>query len=280
MKRYGKITSKLKNTMIALALLSTVAMLLRYALPINACAQLGDLGEPRSSYDLGSAGILSGRNVIVSFYVDTPEGCWTTKEINATLKDMKIATEYLTKGASKYGTDATMIYDWSLGEKYGQLYHRAILPFLTEESEESDDKLNEYIAKWVSWLPSYDALLKEFDAENIFMMVFLYQDGRDYALAYDGEDSVNEALVLYLDENPGIMAHEILHLFGAHDYYKDAEYTEDVVSYIKQRYPKEIMINPSYSDGKITSEISLLTAYHLGWSPKPDEVKKYPQLCR
>lgn len=251
-----------------------------YLLPIFAYAQLGDLGEPRSSYDLGSSSILEGRCLIISFYVDTPESSWSTAEIDATIDDMHIACEYLEDAAAKYGSQVEMIYDWSRGGDLRRLYHRAKIPFVTDESEESEDRLDEYIARWVTYLPSYEKLMEVYGANNVFMIVFFNHDGRSYAISLDGIDSWNESLIAYTDANPAVLAHEMLHLFGAHDYYEGAEYTEDVVLYIKEKYPNEIMLKTKYQNGRISSEVSPLTAYHLGWTDSAEEVEKFKQLTR
>ncbi len=274
--------SKTRNERIIIRFVAIVILisLMLYLFTVKAYAQLGDLGEPRSSYDLGSSSILEGRCLVVSFYVDTPKNSWNTAEIDATIENMRIACEYLEDTAAKYGSGAEMIYDWSRGGDLRRLYHRAKIPFITDESEESEDKLDEYIARWVTYLPSYEALMEEYDADNIFMIVFFNHDGRSYAISLDGIDSWNESLIAYTDANPAVLAHEMLHLFGAHDYYEGAEYTEDVVLYIKKKYPNEIMLKTKYQKGKITSEVSPLTAYHLGWTDSAEELEKFKQLTR
>ena len=56
--------------------------------------------------------------------------------------------------------------------------------------------------------------------------------------------------------------------------------SEDVVLYIKKKYPNEIMLKTKYQKGKITSEVSPLTAYHLGWTDSAEELEKFKQLTR
>ena len=265
------------NKYIGLLLLILLVLL---GLPVNSYSETGDLGEPASSFELGSAKRLEGRNVIVCFYVDTPESSWKTSEIDSTVKDMKTACEYIEDTASKYGIETSFEYDWSLGGKNRCLYHRAKIPFLTDETDASDALMGEYIEKWVSYLPSFDAVKEAYNADNVFFIVFLSQEGRSYSLVYDGEDSVNESIEIYKGENPSSIAHEILHLFGAHDYYEGAEYTEDVVSYIKKKYPNEIMLTTQMGKGKIPQMVSDITAYHLGWIDSVDELKDFPQLTR
>lgn len=257
-----------------------VVTIIYFALPVTSRAQLGDLGEPRSSYDLGSAGILEGRNVIVTFFVDTPNSSWNRKAIDSILPKLDTACKYLCDAAAGYGVDAEFIYDWNDSDNYRYLYHRSRIPFVTEDSEEFDEQMKPYVAKWVSYLPSYESILEEYDADNVFMMIFFNENGRSVAVCYDGIDSEDESLHTFSKVDAGTYAHEILHLYGAHDYYEGAEYTKDVVSYIKKAYPNEIMLNPTTRNGRITSVVSDLTAYHLGWIDNVDEITKYPQLVR
>ena len=175
----------------------------------------GEPGNPRSSYKLGSARSLEGRNLIYSLFVDTPDAEWTDR-------DKKI---------------------------------------------------------------DYEALTKEYKAKGIATIVFVNHKGSTYAICYDGVDNPQESLVMFAGEVPAVYAHEILHLFGAHDLYEDAEYTEEVCEYVKKAYPDEIMYTVKDEKGRlnnseIQNELSPVTAYHLGWVNYIEEIDVFPQLKR
>ena len=112
------------------------------------------------------------------------------------------------------------------------------------------------------------------------MMIFFAGEGRSYAVTYDGEDIPQETAIIFDGADAAVYAHEILHVFGAHDYYEDAEYTADVVQYIKKKYPKEIMLSPQCTEYGIDSVISPVTAYHIGWLDSAKEAEEYEELKR
>ena len=90
---------------------------------------------------------------------------------------------------------------------------------------------------------------------------------------------------MFSGESPAVYAHEIMHLFGAHDLYEEAEFTSEVTSYVKQTYPMEIMYRVTDEQGnsydeKIINTISPITAYHLGWIDELEELALFPQLIR
>lgn len=221
---------------------------------------LGDLGEPRSSYNLGSAKILEGENIIVSLFVDSKDFRWTYKKKNETLSMLTDACDYLKEQASEYGKDVSFIYKWD--EDFSLL--KTARFDCNPDSEEFEDELDLQFDYWTKTKIDYDALLRRYNADNIFTMMFFGVEGRSFAVCYDGIDNTKESIIIFGSSLAAEYAHEILHLYGAHDYYKGAEYTDDVVNVIKKKYPDDIMLTISFSK-KITNTVSNLTAYHLGW---------------
>jgi len=236
----------------------------------------GDLGEPRSSYMLGSAKSAEGKNIIISLYADTPDNSWSDDERDAELEKLREACEYIEDSASSYGRDAEFITDYKSDRRL-LMNSRIYRP--VENSDDFYDYLDRITALWIDYVADYDGLLEKYDADGIFMIIHFKEAGRSYAVCYDGIDNEDESLIVYNDATASTYAHEILHLFGAHDFYSRAEYTEDAVSYIEEKYPDDIMLTLGQSN-KITSKIGELTAYHLGWLDAPLEVKEFSQLQR
>ena len=81
------------------------------------------------------------------------------------------------------------------------------------------------------------------------------------------------------EEEPAVYAHEILHIFGAHDLYRGEEYSRAVTDYIAANYPDEIMRSVA-GEGRISEQISRITAYHLGWIDEIPETESFPELIR
>lgn len=248
--------------------------------------EVGTLGNPGSSYGLGSAAFLQGRNLLVSLFVTTPESSWTEEEQKKTLEKLQIAAAYIEAQAKAYGTDTEMIFDWN---SQNDLKAEARTDFLINEDTDFLERLDKEIAYWFDEKISYEELLEKYGAEGIATCVFVNNPGISYAIVYDGTDNVKESIILFSEdyyrqgqeETAAVYAHEILHVFGAHDLYQDAEFTGEVTDYVADIYPNEIMYSVSGSnEGTIEQTISPITAYHLGWLEDTEEVSMFPQLNR
>ncbi len=242
----------------------------------------GELGNPRSSYKLGSAKSLEGKNLIYSLFVDTPDAKWTDRDKKKALQNLEIAKEYIETEAKSYRKKVDLVVDFEENE---DLTGSARINFSLKDGEDYEEALDEEIAAWFDEQIDYEALCKEYKAKGIATIVFVNHKGSTYAICYDGIDNPKESLVMFAGEVPAVYAHEILHLFGAHDLYEDAEYTEEVCEYVKKAYPDEIMYtvtdkNGRLNDSEIQNELSPITAYHLGWANYIEEIDVFPQLKR
>lgn len=244
------------------------------------------LGEPRSSFGLGSAPFLKGKNILVSLFVTTPESGWTEEEKAKMLAKMEIAVDYIESRASEYGVDTSLIFDWS---SESSLMAEADTDFLINEDVDFMDRLDEEIVCWFDEKISYEDLLNQYDAGGIATCIFINNPGISYAIVYDGTDNEQESIILFSgdyykegrEETPAVYAHEILHVFGAHDLYEDAEFTREATDYIADVYPDELMYTVSGSGQKSIDKIlSPITAYHLGWIDYTEELDLFPQLDR
>ena len=249
---------------------------------LSAAPEPGELGNPRSSYKIGSARSLEGKNLIYSLFVDTPDAEWTDRDKKKALKKLEIAKEYIETEAKSYHKKVDLVVDFEENE---DLTGSARINFSLKDGEDYEEALDEEIAAWLDEQIDYEALTKEYKAKGIATIVFVNHKGSTYAICYDGVDNPQESLVMFAGEVPAVYAHEILHLFGAHDLYEDAEYTEEVCEYVKKAYPDEIMYtvkdeNGRLNNSEIQNELSPITAYHLGWVNYIEEIDVFPQLKR
>lgn len=240
------------------------------------------LGKPRSSYGLGSAEYLKGKNLLFSLYVDTIESSWEEEEKEETLSKLKLAARYIEDAAKEYHNNTELVCDWQKNE---DLTGNAEVNFAINDKVDFEDRLDEEIAIWVEEKIDFEQLMEEHHANGIALMVFVNNPGGSYAIVFDGIDNPKESLVLFSEEPASVYAHEILHVFGAHDLYRNAEYTSEVTDYIKKVYPLEIMYTVTDSDGaiyddRIINMVSPVTAYHLGWIDYTEEIDFFPQLIR
>lgn len=240
------------------------------------------LGNPRSSYGLGSAEYLKGRNLLYSLFLDTSESSWEEEEKEETLDMLKLAAEYIQDAAEEYQTKTELVCDW---QEYADLTGNAKVGFAINDQMDFEDRLDEEIALWVEEKIDFEQLLEDHRAVGIALLVFVNNSGTSYAIVFDGIDNPKESAVLFDEKIPSVYAHEILHVFGAHDLYKNAEYTSEVTDYVKEVYPMEIMYTVTDGSGntcddRIVNTISPVTAYHLGWIDYTEEVDLFPQLIR
>lgn len=238
--------------------------------------------RPRSSYGLGSAKYLEGRNLLYSLFVDTPQSTWSREEMEDTLQNLNRAAFYIEETAQEYGQETKLVCDWQENEK---LTGRASVDFEIADDKDFVDRLDQKIGGWVESLVDYEAMTEEYGAEGIALLVFVNNPGTSYAIVYDGTDNPKESVVFFAGEPPAVYAHEILHLFGAHDLYQDAEYTKEITDYLQEAYPSEIMRTVTGRKGEIFEEaivntVSPVTAYHLGWIDEIEETGRFPQLKR
>ena len=243
------------------------------------------LGNPRSSYGLGSAKFLKGKNLLLSLFVTTPQSSWTQEDQLQTLDKVGKAVAYIEEQAEDYQIEAELLYDFT---QYPDLKKEVETEFLIQEDVDFLDRLDEEIVLWQEEILCYEEMINKYGAEGIATMIFVNNPGISYAIVYDGTDSKKETMILFAQDyyQPGkaesatAYAHEILHVFGAHDLYEDAEFTKEVSDYVALTYPREIMYTVTQTGNGIDSVLSPVTAYHLGWIDKAEEISLFPQLIR
>lgn len=282
-KRWNDFVKAKAKTFCSVALSQGIAVWLAVAVLVSMGLQAEEeLGNPRSSYGLGSAGYLKGDNLLYSLFVDTPESSWTKEEKEKALTELLLATDYIEEQASAYHCETRLICDW---KENADLCSDAVVDFAINDEEDFTDRLDEEIARWVEEKVDFEGLKESYRAKGIALLVFVNNPGTSYAIVFDGTDNPKESLILFGQEPPSVFAHEILHLFGAHDLYRDAEYTQEVTAYVSAAYPLEIMYtvadeNGVLRDDKIANLVSPITAYHLGWIDYTEEIDLFPQLRR
>lgn len=236
------------------------------------------------SFGIGSASVLRGKNILVSLFLTTPDNAFTEEEKEICLQRLKEAAIYIEETASGYGVETRFILDWS-EENSQDLCMEKTVDFSISDDSDFMDALDEAFAQWTEEELSYERLLQEYGADGIATCMFVNAPGRSYAIVYDGEDNVRESLVMFVrndkgtEEEPAVYAHEILHVFGAHDLYRGEEYSRAVTDYIAANYPDEIMRSVA-GEGRISEQISRITAYHLGWIDEIPETESFPELIR
>ena len=211
------------------------------------------------SFGIGSASVLRGKNILVSLFLTTPDNAFTEEEKEICLQRLKEAAIYIEETAFGYGVETRFILDWS-EENSQDLCMEKTVDFSISDDSDFMDALDEAFAQWTEEELSYERLLQEYGADGIATCMFVRNDKGT-------------------EEEPAVYAHEILHVFGAHDLYRGEEYSRAVTDYIAANYPDEIMRSVA-GEGRISEQISRITAYHLGWIDEIPETESFPELIR
>ena len=241
----------------------------------------------------GSVQLLEGRTILVSVYVNCG-GFWTSEKTNITQQYMGKAVDYITSCGKKYGKDVDLIYD--NGENYGLRYFMKYDNALYD-SENDNYEFDKVFNSWIEDNIPLDELKEYYGTDSIGYIIFLDSEGVSYTIAHFLEDKIryfNEYSVIYIYERekeyevPAVYAHEILHLFGAVDLYKESNTDgvgKEFVKYVEKNYPNEIMYttyepdcSKNYKD--ITQQMSDITAYMVGFKDDIYELDKYPEIAK
>lgn len=257
--------------------------------------------------DLGSADIPVGKTAVVTIFCSDKLTTWdfsNEKDVQLRKKDLnsvKVAAEWVELQARRYEKDLSIIYPNS---ERSDLYYEAIFADVVCDSS-ADREKTEY---W-SFIESNidDKQLKQkYDCSSIVYL--LITNKYDEITDNDDNMNINAYAVCIYDEkqsypyelcclpsvlkkaqlSPSVIAHEILHLFGAPDLYNIDIYGTnygiwtDFTDYCKENYPQDIMLS-TYDrktgerlPDRITQEITDITAYYIGWlDTPPDFIDEY-----
>ncbi len=245
-------------------------------------------------------------NVLVYFiFIDSQETSpWTEFDIKSTIDSLTIAINWLEKQASKYGISLNIIQDYYVGADYSTI--KKALPMGSVAKSVSEPGFHKGILELNDWadgiakrvgntfnIPEKDGIPEIKNPRNkerlvaylrdekqvesvalLYMVNNYYKNDISIALNTMGHEDVEFAIVSY--KYPAVIAHNILHLFGAADLSKTIfRRNEKKIALAKEFFPNDIM---QYDErGNINSlEIDELTRYLIGWTPKLDP--KYVSL--
>lgn len=259
-----------------------------------------DAGLSRRQMLYGSSGLLTEPTVLVSVYLnDAANGrVWTEEAKAQTRQYLAAAVTWLQAQAETYGRTLTLYYDdGTAGNQLCRSYTPRTAIRGGRGSDESDDFINEMDA--VCATLDTAALENTYGTDQVAFLYFLPVSGASFTMVHyadDGSSFYHEYSCLYRydayagegeSESPAIYAHEILHLFGAPDLYEgstDAFVDEELLAYIAQTYPDEIMNSTYNEDGSssydgVYKTISPLTAYCVGLTDTCPELELFPKLA-
>ena len=253
----------------------------------------------------GSLKYLEGRSVLVSIFLTNDKSVWNSQAENQAVESLDVAAKYLMDEGKRYGKNVELIYD--TGADPELTYHLNYTGNIYEPPPPTGEFNPDYSAlETIEHLLSFNDIIEpnipyleladKYGADSIGFIIYVnYAYKMSYAMphCYDetnntyrelGAASYLEKTVIFANATPTVLAHELLHLFGAHDYYYKyprAGISEEFMEYIKSVSPNEIMLTQNlYENGIIGNEIGDATAYHIGWLNDITELEQFPKLRR
>ena len=235
----------------------------------------------RPNYLLGNCRNLKGNPLVVLLFIDDDESSWSAEEVKEyTNKYVKEGLTYLEDKAKEWGVELNFtIKSYSTPHTNNTLRYEGSVIRDLRINGSSKDVLAQaaYDMGYSSNWELYSKFRTEHESnDDVIFLTFINKAGKSYTRHFisTGRTSYSEHCVLFSDYLEGdsfgcrasTVAHELLHLFGAEDFYNGFR---EVLAY--QKYPKDIMLwmpTEAYEN-----EIGDFTAYTIGWT---DII---PQIC-
>ena len=239
----------------------------------------------RGWYDLGNCGVLKRNPTLVVLFVDDAESSWNDALIQH-FKDVQItkAVEWMEAQAAKYGVPLdiqTKYYHGTL-DNGGRVYYPDAIAHKPDESDY--DLLESVVGNMGEGTGDqfYAKLRRDNGGEDVMFLCMVNKDGRSYARGHaDAYSNMLEYAVVYArntdvpatdtlhqktHNRASVVAHELLHLFGAEEMYDPAGRNAIAV----EKYLKDVML---WTESFINrNEITEFTAYCIGWTDTVPEI--------
>jgi len=241
---------------------------------------------------LGSAKTLEGTVLVVSIFVRNDQNSlWNDELLAGFRKILRYSMLYLEEIADYYDTPLRF-YQYQTEIGADDLFYMMDLDGWLAGGDDSDDlivgtrrDINDFIE---SNIP-YRELAEKYRTNNITYVVFTTEADRSYAWPYYAStppslvaERYHEKSIVFL-ETGYVLIHEILHTFGAVDfYYEEGEQanrnffgvSRELMEHIERNYPYEVMLRTQVSE----PQLSPFTAYRLGWLDSIPELSQFPNF--
>lgn len=227
----------------------------------------------REDFDLGSCRNLRGDVVVILFYPDDAESRWTADEIQRfTENEVMPGLRFLEKEAARYGVSLR----FRIEAVYSSLTYRGdLINDVRSEGYATADVLKQ-MAKALHYSSDADMLYvfrNAYQTQEVVCLTVFNKDGTAYAInpKRQSETKAAEHCILFArDRNiavngakgtqASVVAHEILHLYGAEDLYA----TEARKALAKEFCANDIMLSTKYQISR--NDIGAVTAFYVGWT--------------
>ena len=222
-----------------LSLLLTLALLL----PAQAGADLNAIGHILSDMRMGgTCQTLRGDVELAVVMVTVGDNGWSSVDSSSLRNTIRSAINTLESDAAAYGAQLN------------------ITPRFYRGQGSADTEAEHWAIDVLSTVPQ----LAEQPLADWFgtpLLLCLNFDGRSYAVPGYARTSP-EYVVYYMDHSPDTIRHELLHLYGAEDYY----FHPELEAAAREHFTKSVMLDAAPGD-----PVDSFTAWLVGWTLQLDE---------
>lgn len=233
----------------------------------------------RENYNLGSCYDMTKDIHYLVIYLNDDNSNWDEKDKSAFFNKKLIPSlEYLKGQAEEY--DITLNHNQSEYKNTAIKYDGTIEVNAAEKGKQ-DDILTQISGQMGYSSPTEmdRALQDEYGVNQIAYLIVLNKEGRSYKYAHVIDNSTkyeycvffNSSVKLNEDSCGSTIAHEILHLFGAEDYYDPYGKYPERKNLAQKLFPRDIMLT-NYASFK-DADVGNYTAYSIGW------IDELPEEC-
>lgn len=190
--------------------------------------------------DVGVCSRLVGDTVLSVVLVDVPSAAWADADKEMLAQEMDSVAAWLETEAGAYGASLSV-----------NVQYYAV-------SAQEELAIDGDYGTWTEQVLGSDASLPCLSSGPVLFC--LHTLGRDFAVGNTDAESTEYAVIFCADQ-PDSIGHELLHLYGASDYYA----CEGVASAARQLWNDSIMLS---NEGR--KSVDSLTAYVIGWTDTLD----------
>lgn len=208
-----------------------------------------------SNMKQGDSVSLKGDVLIFFVIVDDEESAWTEDDVKSFKADQEAAMSRLTAQAKRYGAQLQLRADYVQCKISGTMT-RDNYSFAVDKALTYTDYIFDYSA--------VREIKEDYSADEVAVVFAFNKAGRSFAIqkTSDWVDSF-EYVILYSNDSEYALCHELLHVFGAQDFY----YHSAVEKAAEKHFGSSIMIDA-------TADVDDLTAYLVGWTDELSDKAK------
>ncbi len=235
--------------------------------------------ETRRAYNVGSCYNMQEDLCYYIIFLDDEESQWTNEDKEIFVNKKFLPTmKFLSQQASKYNTEIST--DYKTIEK--KVTYDGVMESETRENGGQYNILTQ-VAKSMGYDSHWEmthTLRKELNVKQVAYLIAINKNGRSYKHTHPyGPFEKPTEFCIFFSQSIGYtdttcystIGHEILHLFGAEDYYSSAGNYPERNKLATMLYPADIMF--ATANDINDKNIGAYTAYSVGW------IDELPKEC-